>query len=262
MVEGGGRVGEAPFAIENADGLGPAVIVCDHASNRIPEFWGDLGLSPAALETHIAWDPGALPISRRLAALLDAPLIFATASRLVIDVNRPLDSPALIPAISETTLIPANASLTAADRLRRIESIYEPYHAAVDRLIEEVVAERAVASLHSPVVVAIHTFTPVFKAVKRPWQVGIIYDADDRLGHFMLARLSVDRTLAIAQNKPYAPSEEVYFTLERHALERGLMNVMIEIRNDEVRTRESQDVWAERIAEAMEEAPHCGGRRT
>ena len=244
-------MGEAPFAIENVGGRGLAVIVCDHASNQIPEFWGDLGLSPAARETHIAWDPGALAVSRLLAARLDAPLIFATASRLVIDVNRPLDSPTLILATSETTPVPGNANLTAADRLCRVERIYNPYHAAVDQLVGTVAARRVAARRCPPAVIAVHSFTPIFKGVNRPWEVGVIYDADDRLGSLVLTRLSADRDLCVAANKPYSPHEEVYFTLDRHAVQRGLPNVMIEIRNDAVRTSEAQDSWARRLAEAM-----------
>ncbi|HUC18541.1 MAG TPA: N-formylglutamate amidohydrolase [Acetobacteraceae bacterium] len=244
-------MGEAPFGVENIDSAGQVVIICDHASNRIPESWGDLGLPPAARETHIAWDPGALAVSRRLAARLGAPLIFSTVSRLVIDMNRPLGSPTLIPAISETTPIPGNANLTAADRRHRIETIYRPYHAAIDQLIGKVAAERTKTGLLPPSVVAIHSFTPVFKGVRRPWQVGVIHDADNRLSSLVLARLSADPTLSVAENEPYVPAEEVYFTLEQHALGRGLMNVMIEIRNDEVQTCESQDAWAGRLAEAI-----------
>ncbi len=244
-------MGEAPFGVENIDGAGQVVIVCDHASNRIPESWGDLGLPPAARETHIAWDPGALAVSLRLAARLDAPLIFSTVSRLVIDMNRPLGSPTLIPAMSETTPIPGNANLTPADRRHRIEAIYSPYHAAIDQLIGKVAARRVVAGLPPPSVVAIHSFTPIFKGVWRPWQAGVIHDTDDRLSRLVLARLSADPALSVAENEPYVPAEEVYFTLERHALGHGLMNVMIEIRNDEVQTCESQDVWARRIAEAI-----------
>ena len=247
-------MGEAPFGVENIDGAGQVIIICDHASNRIPESWGDLGLPPAARETHIAWDPGALVISLRLAARLDAPLIFSTVSRLVIDMNRPPGSPTLIPGMSETTPIPGNANLTAADRQRRIETIYEPYHAAIDQLIDKVAARRLAAGLLPPSVVAIHSFTPVFKGAWRPWQVGVIHDADNRLSNLVLARLNTDPMLSVAENEPYVPAEEVYFTLERHALARGLMNVMIEIRNDEVQSCESQDTWAGRIAEAIAEA--------
>ncbi|HWA81625.1 MAG TPA: N-formylglutamate amidohydrolase [Acetobacteraceae bacterium] len=237
--------------MKNIDGAGQIIIVCDHASNRIPESWGDLGLPPAARETHIAWDPGALAVSLRLAARLDAPLIFSTVSRLVIDMNRPLGSPTLIPAMSETTLIPGNANLTPADRQHRIDAIYSPYHAAIDQLIGKVAARRMAAGLLPPAVVAIHSFTPVFKGVWRPWQAGIIHDTDTRLSSLVLARLRADRALSVAENEPYVPAEEVYFTLERHALLRGLMNVMIEIRNDELKTCESQDAWAGRIAEAI-----------
>lgn len=237
-----------PSRIENEAGKAPVVLVVDHASNAIPERWGTLGLDDAAREAHIAWDPGALPVARVMSRLLDAPLIHATVSRLVLDLNRPLSSSTLIPSISETTEIPGNRNLSPDDRALRVASVYEPYHAAVDDLVERQAARCSKAGHPTIAVVAIHTFTPVYRGVARDLQLGVLFDRDERLGRAMLDALSADSQIRVAANQPYSPADEVYWTLDRHAASRGHMNVMIEIRNDEVRTEEAQRRWAERLA--------------
>ncbi|HUG61296.1 MAG TPA: N-formylglutamate amidohydrolase [Methylomirabilota bacterium] len=242
--------GMAPFAIENRDGRGAAVIVVDHASNRIPDSWGDLGLTAEAREEHIAWDPGALAVARHMSRILDAPLIAGTVSRLVVDLNRPLGSATLAPAVSETTTSPGNAAISAADMKHRVEAVYTPYHQAVEAMVS-----RQVAVAAEPVaVIAVHTFTPVYKGVARALQVGILFDRDDRLGLGMLDVLKGEDGLAAAANEPYSPADEVYHTLDRHASSRGLPSAMIEIRNDVVRTPADQQRWAERLAGAVTRA--------
>ena len=236
-----------PYFIENEAGRAPVVLVVDHASNAIPEPWGDLGLDETARQAHIAWDPGALPVARAMSRLLDAPLIGATVSRLVLDLNRPRGSATLIPAVSETTAIPGNADIGEADRARRIETVYEPYHAAVSALIDR----QAARTEGRLAVVAIHTFTPVFKGVARALHAGILFDRDQRLGRGMVEALSTLPDVIVAANEPYSPADEVYWTLDRHAVSRGLLNVMIEIRNDEVRTEDNAQKWAKRLAEAI-----------
>jgi predicted N-formylglutamate amidohydrolase len=236
-----------PFAVVNEAGAAPVVLVVDHASNAFPAPWADLGLSPADREAHIAWDPGALPVAEAMSALLDAPLFHATVSRLVLDLNRPIGSATLIPEISETTAIPGNAALPAAERERRIVSVYEPYHDALEALID-----RQVARAGQPVaVVAVHTFTPVYKGVARALHAGILFDRDERLARGVIEALREEPGLLVEANQPYSPADEVYWTLDRHAVSRGLQNVMIEIRNDEVRTEEAQLAWARRLAGAI-----------
>ena len=240
-----------PFRIENAGGRYPAVLVVDHASNHIPPAYADLGLDEAARAAHIAWDPGALAVARAMSDILDAPLIHATVSRLVLDLNRPTTSATMIPAVSETTAIPGNAGLDAAERARRIAEVHDPYHRALDELIETHVAACEAAGAGAPAVVAVHTFTPVYRGVARNLHVGVLFDRDDRLGRGMLAALRREAGLKVEPNQPYSPADEVYYTLERHALDRGLPNVMIEIRNDEVATPADQQAWARRLAAAL-----------
>ncbi len=236
--------GDEPFAIERSNGTAPVVFVVDHASNHIPAPYGDLGLDAAARDSHIAWDPGALPVAQHMSRMLDAPLIRATVSRLVLDLNRSVESDTLVPQISETTTIPGNKNLSPAERGARIDAVYRPYHAAVENLVVQHAAKFAFPIA----VVAIHTFTPVYKGLARPWHVGILFDEDDSLGRAILGSLAADLGMTSAANQPYSPADGVYWTLDRHAAARGLKNVMIEIRNDEVRTEDAQTKWATKLA--------------
>jgi predicted N-formylglutamate amidohydrolase len=233
-------------AVENADGAGAYVILCDHASNRFPPEFGDLGLAPADREAHIAWDPGALGVARHLSALLDAPLVYPTVSRLVVDCNRALDAPGLIAAVSETTLVPGNAGVTEAERRRRIAAVHAPYHAAIDALVG-----KRLGAGRETALVAVHTFTPVYHGVARPWQVGVLSDRDRRLADRLVARLSAEG-LAVGVNEPYSPADGVYYTLSRHAESRGLACVMIEIRNDLLDAAAEERAWAARLATALD----------
>lgn len=232
--------GGEPVRITNRGGRGAYVFVCDHASNFIPADMGTLGLRAPDLVRHIAWDPGALPVARALADALDSPLVESCISRLVIDCNRPLDAPDLISEVSETTLIPGNAGLSAAERARRIALAYQPFHAA----IEAVIAERLAAGLETRLV-SVHSFTPVYKGVQRPWQIGIIHDDDTRLAGPFIVALEAQPGFVVGVNEPYSPADRVYFTLEAHGRVRNLPCAMIEIRNDEISDDEGQRRWAE-----------------
>lgn len=231
-----------PVAAENRGGGGRFVILCDHAANRFPPEFGFLGLEPSAREAHIAWDPGALGVSRCLAGILDAPLVYATVSRLIIDCNRALDAPDLIPALSETTAIPGNSALTDAQRRHRIAAIHEPFHRAIDELVES-----RLAAGRAPALIAIHSFTPVYRGVARPWEASLIFDRNRRLADVLVEGFRA-AGLNVGVNEPYSPADRVYYTLSRHAEARGLDCAMIEIRNDLVRTARDETEWAERIA--------------
>jgi predicted N-formylglutamate amidohydrolase len=232
-------------ATANSAGTSPFLILCDHASNHIPPEYRFLGLGPKERSAHIAWDPGALEVARRLAQALDAALVHSTVSRLVIDCNRPLDAPDLIAAVSETTPVPSNAALGEAERQRRIESVHVPYHRAIERLL----AERLAAGRET-FLVALHSFTPVYRGIARPWQVGVIFDRDRRLADPLIAALKADG-LTVGVNEPYSPADRVYYTLTRHGEARGLPAVMIEIRNDLIADEAGQREWAERLARAL-----------
>lgn len=247
--------GAVPVRISNRPGKGGFVVLCDHASNVIPAEFGTLGLTPAERVSHIAWDPGALPVSQRIAAALDAPLVESCVSRLVIDCNRPLDAPDLVTEVSEHTIVPGNRGLGPKERERRVALFHSPYHNAIEELVEERLA-RGLGSL----LVAVHSFTPVYKDAARPWQVGIIHDDDVRLARPVLKALSAFDEITTGDNQPYSPADRVYYTLERHGRARGFPCVMIEIRNDEIATAGGQRKWADLLAGVL--APLAEGAGT
>ncbi|SFV38322.1 Predicted N-formylglutamate amidohydrolase [Devosia crocina] len=244
--------GEAqkPVLVTNARGNSPFVLLCDHASNRIPERYGDLGLSAVERLSHIAWDPGALAVSRRLSMLLDAPLVESTVSRLIIDCNRALDAPDLIWTLSERTRIPANENLSEAERQERIALYHRPYHGAIDMLLES----RRHAGRET-VVVCMHSYTPVFLGIARPWPIGLIHGRDQKFTLALREALaSDDPSLNIGWNEPYAALNGVTLTLEKHGDGRGLDATMIEIRNDEILAPDGVNLWGERLARSLEQA--------
>jgi predicted N-formylglutamate amidohydrolase len=150
------------------------LLLGDHAGNRVPERLAGLGLPPAKLDRHIGWDIGVAALGRRLSASLDAPFIEQRYSRLVIDCNRRVDSPDSIPAISDGTAIPRNAEITPADRRRRVDAVYRPYHDAIAALL----ARRDAGGLRS-IVVSLHSFTPVMQGAARPWRLGVLHGGGD-----------------------------------------------------------------------------------
>lgn len=234
----------------NASGASPFVLVCDHASNRIPDKYGDLGLAPHQRLMHIAWDPGALAVALRLTELLDAPLVYSTVSRLVIDCNRDHDAVDLIPTISERTEIAANVGLNQAERDYRIASFHRPFHVAIENLLEE--RERAGVET---ILVTVHSFTPVYKDVPRPWPIGLIHGLDERFSHALQTALTADDpTLNVGWNEPYSARNGVTFTLEHHGDGRGLDCTMIEIRHDEILEPAGVTLWADRLARTLERA--------
>lgn len=226
--------------VTNPDGSSPFVLTCDHASNFLPAEFGTLGLPAEELSRHIAWDPGALPVARRMAEALDATLVETCISRLVIDCNRPLDAPDLVPPVSETTAIPGNAGLSEKQRAARIALSWQPFHDAVEHIVDRRLARGVETRL-----VSVHSFTPVYKGMSRPWHIGIIHDEDRRLAAPLIAALKRLAGGNVGINEPYSPADRVYFTLERHARSRGLACAMIEIRNDEISGAAGQRKWAD-----------------
>lgn len=239
----------AAATIERPDGAGRWLLVCDHASNRLPVRFGSLGLGPTDLTRHFAWDPGARGIARRMAERLDAALVLSTVSRLVIDCNRLPSDPDSIVAVGETTPVPGNAAIDAAERERRVAEAYTPYHEAIEAALG-----RRLTQPGPVVLCAVHTFTPVMRGVARPWHVGIVHHPDDALADRIIAILSRERGLVVGDNEPYAPADRVYHTLDRHGTARGLATVMIEVRNDLVTTDEEERRWGDRLAAALDEA--------
>jgi predicted N-formylglutamate amidohydrolase len=233
-------------AVDNPEGGGPFVLVCDHASNWVPTSLKGLGLPDSELERHIAWDPGALALACRLSDLLDAPLVHATVSRLVLDVNRDPSHSGSIVTRSEDTEVPGNHAISPADRARRVQSIYEPYHRALDAVIE-----KSVARGQEPQIISVHSFTPIYRQEQRPWHIGILHGDDTRLSQPLLELLRADDEFCVGDNQPYAPTDGVYHTLDRHCASRNLRSVLLELRSDTISTEDGRAQWALRLERAL-----------
>lgn len=230
--------------VENADGRGDVLIVCEHASNRLPERAGGLGLSPEALVSHIAWDPGALAVARLMAMALDATLVHQPFSRLIYDCNRPPESPAAMPEVSEIYRIPGNEGLSPAERYARTAALYVPFH---DRIAAIIAARQA--SGRATVLVTVHSFTPVYLGKSREVEVGILHDVDSRLADAMLSQAeTVAKNYVVRRNEPYGPEDGVTHTLRLHGIANALENVMIEVRNDLIADDAGQKTLADLLA--------------
>ncbi len=232
--------------IENAEAQGRIILVCEHASNHIPPAWGDLGLSADQRGTHIAWDPGALAVSRGLSKRLDAVLIHAPVSRLVYDCNRAPDMPGAMPARSEIHDIPGNATISASERLARTEAVYLPWANGLHGLI----AKRIALGLR-PVVVTIHSFTPIYHGKPRRVEFGVIHDADPHLSVAILNAAHKLTGLQAELNAPYSAADDVTHTLRVQATPYGLPNAMLEIRNDLIATPEAVDAMTDQLAAVL-----------
>ena len=246
VTDAGSLCADRAVSVFNLRGAGPLLFTCEHASRFIPPHYAGLGLSNAALERHIAWDIGALPLARQLARGLDSPLVHAGYSRLLLDLNRPTDARDSIAVRSEDTIITGNIDLPEAERHRRQQKIYAPFHDRVDALLtERLAAHRATA------VISIHTFTPRYRDEYRPWHIGVIAQHDRRLGDALLAELSGVPSLCVGDNLPYGTQDGVFHSMERHGEAHGLPCAMLEIRNDLLSNAAGQQEWADRLQRAI-----------
>ena len=223
------------------------LVTCDHARNTVPDWVadGDLGIAPADMARHIAYDVGALGLSEALAAHLDGPMIASDFSRLVIDPNRGEDDPTLVMQLYDGTIIPANRAATPDQIAERLDRLYRPYHKAYEQLA----ARRA-----DTVICAVHSFTPRLRGrAQRPWQVGVLHaPGDHRLALPLIARLRAEPDLCVGDNEPYT-GHLTGDSIDRHALQTGRPNVLIELRNDLIETAEQQAHWAARLAPILQQ---------
>lgn len=226
--------------VVNPSGASPYVLACEHASNRLPKSLAGLGLSPEALNMHIAYDIGAEGVARLLSKLLDAPLVLQRYSRLVYDCNRPPEQDSAMPEVSENTAIPGNRALTPEAKLARLRDLYWPFHQALAGLLDQ----RACAA-RKAILVTIHSFTRVYKGKERSVELGILCDRDASIaGKLVKSFPNVDVRL----NEPYGPKDGVLHTINLHAAPRGLKSAMIEIRNDLIASERGQNEWAQRLS--------------
>ncbi|MEG9861932.1 MAG: N-formylglutamate amidohydrolase [Parvularculales bacterium] len=238
-------IASAPFECTAGHKNAGAVVVCDHASNALPQGYGSLGLEPAEFANHIAYDVGAAHVARQVAEALECPAILCGFSRLFIDANRGLVDPTLIMELSDGRPVPGNQNLTADEIAMRIEDWYEPYHRAIDEEINRLSVEET-----TPVLFSVHSFTPIWRGKERPWHVGILWDKDDRMVTPLLEGLRSVSGLCVGDNKPYSgdlPGDTMY----RHGTARGRAHVLVELRHDLIGDASGQSVWAERLADLL-----------
>lgn len=234
------------YKIIGEERAGRWLVTCDHASNHVPDWigGGSLGIDAADMARHIAWDVGAAGVAEALAARLDGPCILTNFSRLVIDPNRGEDDPTLVMKLYDGTIIPANRHAGVAEVEERLERLHRPYHTALARLA---------ARRPDTVIVAVHSFTPCLRGrAPRPWHVGVLHShLDERLSRALIDRLRAEPDLCVGDNEPYnghLPGDAI----DRHALQHGRLNTLIEVRNDLIATAVEQSVWAGRLAGVLE----------
>ena len=224
------------------------IVICDHSSNYIPSEYNNLGISKNDLDSHRAYDLGASDIANELSKLLSCSLVMANFSRLLIDPNRGMDDPTLIPKISEGKIITGNMNLSIynndKEKNKRISKFYSPYHKAIDKFINNSLDNRKI-----PKILSIHSFTPIWKGKEREIDVGILWDRDDRLSKIFLNSL---KNIKLGNNKPYSGRLK-NDTLYKHATSNGIPNVLIEFRQDLLKKKHDRLRWAKKIYNVLKE---------
>ncbi|MEP7246625.1 MAG: N-formylglutamate amidohydrolase [Gammaproteobacteria bacterium] len=238
----------APFEALNETAASPLVLLCEHASNHVPEHYNGLGLPESELERHIAWDIGAAKVTRSLSRLLNAPAFLGTFSRLLIDLNRPLHVPESIVARSEATDIPGNVGLSDDERQRRTQTMFRPFHDRVEQHLER--RQRAGLPV---VIVAVHSFTPVYHGVARPWHAGVLFGSGEALAKTIIQRLRTgDASLVVDANVPYNVGPDDEYGLLVYGDNRGNPAILIEMRQDLIAADAGAEEWAHRLAAALQ----------
>lgn len=235
----------------------PVLIVCDHASRRIPAEHKNLGMSEAQLLQHIAWDIGAGDVARELGSLLGVPVVLASNSRLVVDCNRTLDDPTAFPVTSDEVPVPGNSNLTDADREARANAFYWPYHHAIR---DQLAALEKLAP--APALIAVHSFTPEFDGYKRPWHIGALWDKDSRIAMPFMREFTAQSDIVVGDNEPYSGKHPADFTLDHHAEAEGLPHLGIEIRQELISTQSGARHWAEILFAALQDTLEDGALYT
>ncbi len=239
--------GNAPRPFDIIDGAleRGLILLCDHASNAMPPGYGTLGLAPDQLERHIAYDIGAAALTRGLAARLGVPAILSKYSRLFIDLNRGADDPTLVMRLSDGAVIPGNRNVDADEIENRIRHYHAPYHRAVDALIDAGITANVPPALFS-----IHSFTPRWKTMERPWHITVLWDNDPRLPKPLLRALQDEKDLCVDENEPYSGNLEGD-CMHQHGTKRGLPHALIEVRQDLIADTAGQTAWIDRLARIL-----------
>lgn len=234
-----------PYTVVNPEGRSPVVLICDHASNRVPRKLADLGLTRAQLASHIAWDPGAALVAAALSRELDAALVLSGYSRLVIDCNRPLANPTLVAECSDGVAVPGNRALPDPEREARIDELFLPYHDAVETLLR--------GRGRPTLLLSIHSFTPHLDDETRPWHIGVACYRDEQLASALFRALAANEDLVVGFNQPYPIEAHIDYSIPTHGEGNGLPSAMVEIRQDRIAHAADAAVWAQRLARACGE---------
>jgi predicted N-formylglutamate amidohydrolase len=232
--------------VYNAAGRARLLFVCDHASRAVPRALGDLGVPAAEFDRHIAWDIGAADVARRLAGAFDAKLVLSGYSRLVIDLNRDPRKPTAIPEISDGTPVPGNRGLDADQRRLRVDTLFKPYHAAIAAALDSI-RKTGIA----PIVVSVHSCTPVFEGFERPWHIGVLWNTDGRLAQPLMAQLAKADGVLVGDNQPYSARDGHGYTMPHHCEAARLPHALLEIRQDLIDTHKGAERWAGVVARGL-----------
>lgn len=243
----------SPVEILNAEGTSPFVLTCEHASKHMPDVYDGLGLPEAERRRHIAWDIGAASVTRGLCQRLDASAFLGCYSRLLIDLNRPLEAASSIPTRSEATDIPGNEALSDEERQRRQHIMFHPYHKAVTHHLDQ----RQHAA-RPTLIAAIHSFTPVFHGISRPWHAGVLFSRYRHYGEALIRALARNGDLVVAANEPYIIDRSEDYTVPVHGEDRGIPAVLVEIRQDLISSDAGIAEWTERLANALLDIERLG----
>lgn len=238
------------FEALNQSAISNVLILCDHASNRVPAEvnGGSLGISEADMNRHIAFDIGARGTALHLATALKAPMLASRFSRLVIDPNRGEDDPTIMMKIYDHTIVEGNRSVNAAEKQRRIEAYHRPYHAAIGAALADITARG-----ETPILISVHSYTPQLNGrPMRPWHIGVLWDDDARIPVPLMEKLSANPDIVVGNNEPYS-GELRGDTMYRHATRNGYPHVLIELRHDLIDTPEGQAKWATILAKPLRE---------
>ncbi|MGG7516668.1 N-formylglutamate amidohydrolase [Allorhizobium undicola] len=233
----------APFERLNGNPANGLVLLADHAMNLLPAAYGTLGLPESAFARHIAYDIGIEGLTRQLSARLDAPALLCRFSRLLIDPNRGEDDPTLIMRISDGAIVPGNHPISPQEWQNRIETYHRPYHRAVAQMLQSV----AQATGKAPLVLSLHSYTPAWKGVARPWHAAVLWDSDHRAVHPLLDRLRAAQDILVGDNQPYDGALKGD-TLYRHCMKSGMPHALLEVRQDLIADEAGITAWADRLA--------------
>lgn len=215
-----------PYRVINPLAESPILLVCDHASCRFPESLGDMGLDPFARRCHLAIDIGAGALTENLAESLAVTAVVQNFSRLAVDCNRHLMDPSAFLEFGDGILVPGNHNLRQAEKDLRANTLYWPYHRAIDEQIQRM---RKLGPL--PAFIAVHSFTPVLNGESRPWQISVLWDKDEIVKQIFLDGFR-DAGYYVGDNVPYSGKAPQDFTIDHHAEAIGLPHVGLEIRQD------------------------------